>query len=164
MSAILKVSTYMTATAHALVGGVIAASVPNPALGITLAFASHPLLDLIPHWDFGWGWRKKSKPLLFIQASFDFILGLILTYLLFIQYPLFGISIDPGYLLACVIASVIWDVAEIPYWFLNWDFPPFSWIYKIQSKMQGKTKTMFMGIVTQVVTVSILVLILQRTH
>ena len=54
----------MTATAHVLIGGAIAASVPDPALGITLAALSHPILDMIPHWDFGFGWRKKSKVLL----------------------------------------------------------------------------------------------------
>ena len=55
----------MTATAHALIGGAIAAGIASQPLGIALALASHPLADLIPHWDFGWGWRKKSKPKLF---------------------------------------------------------------------------------------------------
>jgi membrane-bound metal-dependent hydrolase YbcI (DUF457 family) len=53
----------MTATAHALIGGAIAASIPNPALGLPLAAISHPLVDMIPHWDFGLGWRKKKKVL-----------------------------------------------------------------------------------------------------
>lgn len=148
----------MTATAHALVGGAIAAAIPNPAIGITLSAASHPVLDLIPHWDFGWGWRKKTKITLFLQASFDLILGFVLAYILF------GQGINFWYFLACVFVSEAWDMAEAPYWFLNWRFPPFSWIYNIQSKMQGKTKTMEMGILTQVLTISILVLILQNIH
>src|SRR5437868_2922896 len=136
----------MTATAHALVGGAIAASIPNPVIGITLSAASHPLLDLIPHWDFGWGWREKSKQKLFLQAAGDGIFGLILAYLLF------GMGVPLWYFLACVFVSVAWDIAEAPYWFFNWRKGPVAWIYKIQSNMQGKTKTMWLGILTQVVT------------
>ncbi len=113
---------------------------------------------MIPHWDFGWGWRGKTKLKLFIQASFDLTLGLILSFLIF------GQGINPWYFLACILASISWDIAEIPYWFLNWRFPPFSSIYNFQSSMQGKTKTIFMGIVTQVVTVSVFVFILQKVH
>lgn len=144
----------MTATAHALVGGAIAASIPHPALGITLSAISHPLLDLVPHWDFGWGWRKKTKLKLFTQASFDLALGLILAFLIF------GGSTNFWYLAACVFASEAWDIAEAPYWFLNWRFPPFSWIYNIQSKMQGKARLPW-GILTQVVTIFIIFLVLQ---
>ena len=52
---------WMTATAHALVGGAIAASAINPAIGLPLAALSHPILDMIPHWDLGIGWRGKNK-------------------------------------------------------------------------------------------------------
>ncbi len=146
----------MTATAHALVGGAIAASIQNPVLGITLSAASHPFLDMIPHWDFGWGWREKSKQVLFLQAAADTIFGLILSYLLF------GRNIPLWYFLTCVGVSIAWDIAEAPYWFLNWRRGPVVWIYKIQSNMQGKTKTMWGGILTQVVTVTIIILALGR--
>ena len=74
----------MTATAHALIGGAIAASTSeNPALGISLAAISHPLLDMIPHWDFGLGWRNKSKLRLFLQAFGDLLFGIIITFLIF---------------------------------------------------------------------------------
>ncbi len=61
----------MTATAHAIVGGALAAAFPNPVIGISLSLLSHPLLDMIPHWDEGWGWRKKIK--------FNFLLSARLT-------------------------------------------------------------------------------------
>lgn len=146
----------MTATAHALVGGAIAASVQNPILGITLSAISHPLLDLIPHWDFGWGWKKKSKITLFLQASFDLMLGITLAYFLF------GRGVELWYFLACLFVAEVWDMLEAPYWFLNWRFAPFSWIYNFQSKMQGKTKTIYGGIITQVATVIFLVIFLQQ--
>lgn len=143
----------MTATAHALAGGAIAASINNPVLGITLSALSHPLLDLIPHWDFGWGWKKKSKARLLTEAIFDLLLGLILAYLIFGQYT------SLWYLAACVFVSEVWDIAEAPYWFLGWKFPPFGWIYKIQSRMQGKAKLPW-GVVTQVAAIVLIVVVL----
>jgi len=49
----LDIFSSMTLTTHAVVGAAIAASMPNhPILGFTLAFASHFVLDVIPHWDY----------------------------------------------------------------------------------------------------------------
>lgn len=137
----------MTATAHALVGGAIAASIPNPLIGISLSVASHPLLDMIPHWDFGRGWRQKTKLLLLAEASIDLAVGFILAYFIFAPFIQ-----NIWYFLACVLAAEIFDLAQIPYWFLKWNFPPFSWIYKLQSKMQGKANLPW-GIVTQIASV-----------
>lgn len=145
----------MTATAHALAGGAIAASVSNPILGVALSAVSHPLLDTIPHWDFGWGWRKKSKILLFTQASFDLILGLALAYFIF------GQNVNTWYFLACVFVSEVWDVLEAPYWFFGWKFPPFGWIYKIQSRIQGKARLPW-GIVNQAVAVGLIFFVFNR--
>lgn len=146
----------MTATAHALVGGAVAASIHNPALGLTISFASHPFLDMVPHWDFGWGWRKKSKLLLFVEAAGDLILGFVLAYLIFGQFV--G---NFWYFFGCVFAAEVWDIAEAPYWFLNWRFAPFCWIYNIQHNMQGKTKTVLGGIFNQVITISGIIIFLQ---
>jgi hypothetical protein len=147
----------MTATAHALVGGAIAASIQNPILGLSLATVSHPLLDMIPHWDFGWGWRQKSKKQLFVEASSDLIFGSILAYLFFSPFVP-----NLWYLAACVFVSEVWDLAETPYWFLGWKFPPFSWIYTFQSRIQGRTKTMLGGIITQVISVLLIFAILTQ--
>jgi hypothetical protein len=52
----------MTLTAHAVVGAAIASSIPNhPILGFTLAFASHFILDAIPHWDYPLSSRKTDN-------------------------------------------------------------------------------------------------------
>lgn len=144
----------MTATAHALVGGAIAASVQNPALGIVLSASSHPILDFIPHWDEGWGWRSKSKARLFAEAGADLFFGL------FVSYYLFGQGISLWYFLACVLASLSWDLLEAPYLFLNWRFFPFTHIYKSQSIIQGKVKLPW-GILTQVATVGVVIFLLR---
>lgn len=144
----------MTATAHALVGGAIAYSVQNPALGIPLSLLSHPVLDMIPHWDFGWGWRKKTKLKLFCEASLDLTVGIVAS------YAVFGQFINIYYFLACVLGSILWDLLEIPYWFFNWRFFPFSTLHSIQHHIQGRAKLPW-GILTQVVTVGIFIIILQ---
>lgn len=147
----------MTATAHALIGGAIAASVPNPALGISLAAISHPIVDIIPHWDFGLGWRKKSKLLLFFQSCFDLILGLVLTFLIF------GKTTNPLYLLVCVFVSESWDILQAPYWLFDWKFFPFSTFYNFQHEINRKAKLPW-GILTQAATVTGLVLVLRTIH
>jgi len=144
----------MTATAHALIGGAIASTIPNPEIGLSLAFISHPLLDLIPHWDFANNWRTKNKVRLFIEASLDLGFGVILAYFLF------GQNVNLWYFLGCIFVSEVWDIIEAPYWFFNWRFPPISWIYNIQSRMQGKAKLPW-GIITQILIVILATLILQ---
>lgn len=146
----------MTATAHALIGGAIATSVPNPALGIALSAISHPIADMIPHWDFGLGWRKKSKILLFLQSFGDLILGIFLTFLIFK-------NVNPVYLLSCVFVSLSWDILQAPYWLLNWKFPPFSYFYNVQHGINAKAKLPW-GVITQAATVTGLVLALRYVH
>ncbi len=148
----------MTATAHALVGGAIAAAIPNhPALGITLAALSHPILDMIPHWDFGRGWRQKSKALLFFQAIADLIFGTVITFIFF------GKTTDNLYLLMAILASESWDIMQAPYWLFGWKFFPFSTFYNFQHLINKSIKAPW-GIITQAVTVTGLFLVLRTIH
>lgn len=147
----------MTATAHALVGGAIAASIANPAAGIAFSFASHPVLDMIPHWDLGVGWRKKNKVTLFAESALDLLLGIILAYFLF------GRSIEPVYFLGCIFASEIWDIMMMPYLLFGWKFPPFSTAYTWQHKIQSNIKLPW-GILTQAVAVYGVVWALRFVH
>lgn len=143
----------MTATAHALVGAAIAAASKNPYLGVLFASASHPILDMIPHWDSASGWREKSKLKFFIEATLDLSLGLVLAYLFY------GSKVEFFYLMLCILAAIGWDLMEIPYWFWKWHFPPFSWSHNLQSKLQGQAKLPW-GIVTQIIVVGSIMWIL----
>ena len=147
----------MPATAHSLIAGAIAASFSNPAIGIPLIAVSHPLVDMIPHWDLGTGWKKKSKLKLFIQASFDLILGIALVFLLF------GSKVDLLYLGLAVFISEVWDIMFMPYLLFGWNFPPFSTFYKVQHAIHGKAALPW-GILTQVASVGGLVLALRPLH
>lgn len=147
----------MTATAHALIGGAIAASIPDPALGITLSAISHPIADIIPHWDFGFGWKKKNKILLFLQSSADLIFGVVLAFLLF------GNTTNHLYLFLSIFISESWDLLQAPYWLFGWKFFPFSTFYNFGHETNGKAK-MPWGILTQVASVTGLVLVLRVIH
>lgn len=147
----------MTATAHALIGGAIAASVQNPTIGLPLAALSHPILDMIPHWDFGWGWKKKNKVTLFIQTSFDLLFGLSLTFLIF------GRTTDSLYLLSAIFLSLVWDLLFMPYLLFGWNFFPFKTFYDFGHDINGRAKLPW-GIVTQVITVGGVVFALRFVH
>ena len=63
----------MILTTHAVVGATIVVSIPNhPILGFVLAFASHFLLDSIPHWDYKIASHKKGEQ---GRMSDDFVIG-----------------------------------------------------------------------------------------
>lgn len=136
----------MTATAHALIAGAIISYIPNPSISLPLVAISHPLADMIPHWDFGSGWREKTKIKLFMQGSLDLIAGTILSYLIF------GQNLNPLYFLYAIFLSEVWDMMQVPYWLLNWNFPPFSYFYQIQHEI-GRSADLPWGIVTQVASV-----------
>ncbi len=146
----------MTATTHALIGGAIAASIPDPVIGIPLSALSHPLVDMIPHWDFGIGWKKKNTTLLFLESFGDLILGIALTFLLF------GKSTNPLYLLSSIFISESWDLFQMPYLLFKWKFP-FELFYKFGHKTNASAKLPW-GILTQVATVAGLILFLRIFH
>lgn len=148
----------VTATAHALVGGVVAAALPgNPSLALTLCALSHPILDMIPHWDFALGWKKKNKSLFFFQAGADLIFGIVVTFLFF------GKSVDPLFLLLCIFISESWDILQAPYWVFGWKFPPFSYFYEFGHNINGKAKLPW-GIITQIASVGGVALALRTIH
>lgn len=147
----------MTATAHALVGGAIAASSIHPALGLPLSAASHPILDMIPHWDLGIGWRGKNKVTLFVESTLDLIIGIALSFFIF------GRNVDPVYFLSCIFFSEIWDILMMPYLLFKWDFPPFSTAYKWQHKIQSNIKLPW-GILTQIASVGGVIFALRFIH
>lgn len=147
----------MTATAHALIGGAIARYVPDPTIGISLSAISHPITDLIPHWDFGLGWKNKSKALLFYQASADFAVGVTLTFLIF------GNNTNYLYLFISILISESWDLLQMPYLLLNWKFLPFSAFYNFGHDTNNKAG-MLWGIISQIATVASLILVLRMFH
>jgi len=68
----------MLSTPHLLVGAAIAKSIPNPAISIPVAFASHFVLDSVPHWD-----GSPKAPFgktFYLLVALDYLLGISLVW------------------------------------------------------------------------------------
>lgn len=157
----------MLAMTHALVGATIAQTVPTPITGVLLVFTSHFIIDCIPHWDVGTNWRKRAKATTGILAIADTITAIVLTFLLFRE------KIATGYLIAAIIASVIPDWMETPWYIFfakrNKQKPAKSagflekaafHIYKLENKFHTKT-TFPLGFITQLATLAFFLLLLR---
>ncbi len=57
----------MLLVAHTLAGAVVGLAIPNPAVSAPIAFATHILLDAIPHWNYP---VPKAKTLRSFWQSF----------------------------------------------------------------------------------------------
>ncbi len=149
----------MTATAHALIGGAIAAAIPQPEIALPLAVASHLILDMVPHWDVGLNWKKKNKVVLFAESMLDLTVGILAAFLIF------GRNVNPFYLLACIAFAESFDILMMPYLLFGWKFPPFSTSYNLQHKIQEHAKLAApWGIISQIFSVTGVALALRLVH
>lgn len=136
----------MTATAHAIIGTLIAAKFHNPALGIPLSILSHMAADAFPHWDTATNYRQKSKARLWIDSGIDVLVGFGLSYIL-IQTLFPDTNVSYAFLL--IILAQLLDWATIPYFFLGFHYPPFTWVYKLQKVFDARMDKPW-GIINQV--------------
>ena len=157
----------MTATAHALVAGAIASKIPDPLAAAALALASHFIMDSVPHWDFGTNWRNRPKSITGILAIAETVIGMSVAYLVF------GGKVELGLLLITVVASLIPDWLETPWYIFfanknkkeptkNAEFLEklcFN-IYKTENVFHTKASFPF-GVITQVATVAFFLLLLR---
>lgn len=141
----------MLETPHVFIGAAIAMKIPNPFIAIPLAFASHFILETIPHWNphlntetekFGQPTRRST-----VITAIDSTLALISgSFIAYQALPDVGQAI---LILACCFASVLPDVMEGPYFFLKLRT---LWIKKwiaFQKSIQSDTNA-FWGLLTQI--------------
>lgn len=144
----------MLETPHVFVGAAIASSIPNPFIAIPLAFASHFVLETVPHWNphlntetkkFGNPTKRST-----VIAATDAVTALASgTFIAFKALPNSGSTL---LILACCFAAVLPDLIEGPYFFLKMRS---GWAKKwiaFQKAFQNDT-TPFWGILTQLITV-----------
>lgn len=137
----------MLETPHVALGTAIAVAIPNPLISVPLAFASHFLLDMTPHWNphlntetkkFG---RLTNKTLLII--GFDLACALILTGFLYKQF-----GNNPNILLGA-FASILPDVVEGPYFLFGLKNKYLTIWMKFQKAIQADANV-FWGLLTQI--------------
>ncbi|NMC59143.1 MAG: hypothetical protein GYA51_07145 [Candidatus Methanofastidiosa archaeon] len=144
----------MLETPHVAVGAAIASKIPNPFIAIPLAFTSHFVMEMVPHWNphivhetktFG-HITKKSLEVIILDSTLALGLG---TFVAYQALPDVGHALTIFF--AC-FASVLPDLVESPYFFFNSRAKILKAWIKFQKTLQVDT-TPFWGLATQVVTV-----------
>jgi len=147
----------MTATAHAVVGTLIAARFSDPLVSVPLSFVSHYLTDIIPHWDSSTNRVKKSEKRHLIEAMIDGGVGLVISG--FVYFYIFGLT-DYFYLYLVVGFSLLPDILTVFTRFIIkkknvlWD-----WNNNLQKKLNRKMQLPW-GILTQVIAVGVIYIFL----
>ncbi|MEK7061040.1 MAG: hypothetical protein AAB954_00060 [Patescibacteria group bacterium] len=145
----------MLETPHALLGAAIAVKLGNPALSIPLAFASHFILERVPHWNphlnaetdkYGKP-TKNSTIIVVIDSSLALILGSAIAF----SQPNTLMIIN---VLLSSFAAVLPDLIEAPYFFLRVRNNKYikRWI-KFQKSIQIDAPP-FLGLLTQFLTIA----------
>ncbi len=123
---------------HAAAGGLIAYKIGSPVLSLPLAFASHFLLDLLPHWNPSLTKEKKYKgkisPKTKIIIFFDCLIGLVLG-LKIASMALPDLNKAFLVILGCFL-GILPDLAEAPFYFLNKKTPFLKFLVNFQCEHQ----------------------------
>jgi hypothetical protein len=136
---------------HAIVGATIATKVSNPFLSLPLAFLSHFLLDILPHWNphiftemqASGKISKKSVVIIFLDALMALLFGLFLAFRFWPKIDRVTIILLGSFL------AVAPDLIEAPYFFLRAKNEFLLKLIKFQNKVQWKTRPL-VGIISQI--------------
>lgn len=154
----------MLETPHVVVGAAIAAKVANPFLAIPLSFASHFVLDTVPHWNPHISQEKKkfghiTKKSIFVISA-DVILALILGTVISFAIS-YAQDLNQGIIfnwrqftisMLCCFFAVLPDLIEAPLFFTKYKSRFLeSWLL-FQKSIQNDVP-LFWGVVTQTLTI-----------
>jgi len=139
----------MLVVTHALVGGFVASKISNPVISSPLIFASHFLLDRIPHWDLGTGFRKRKKIINFLLGWADLIGGIGICWLILQKNSPFKPLLWTG-----VFFSLLPDFLEFPPLFLNWKFFPLDKLEIIHSHLLHRRTKFPQGLIPQFIIIA----------
>jgi hypothetical protein len=125
----------MTATNHALTGTLIASLISNPGLAIIMAFASHFLLDALPHFGFKDNTDRYKGQLFKGVLIVDMVFFIIFLSLLLIL----ELKISLVILLLCIFAAISPDITNIP-----------RFLRELKTKKEIKTNNFFIKFHTRI--------------
>jgi hypothetical protein len=139
---------------HSFVGCSIAVLVSDPIISAPLILTSHWLLDLIPHWDFGTDWKKRSVKQTGFLAIADTCIGLLISMILFHQLlPIHSI------VLAVALSNLpdwiqsVWFICFAKNTTQSFLRNVFYKIYRVQETYLHTTDTFPHGVYTQLFTI-----------
>ncbi len=110
-----------------LVGAVIGVQSPNVWTAFCFGLISHYLLDFLPHWDYLNSLKVNNKLKMFAKISLDFIIGIIIVFILIWDYP------QKLIIMSALIGSLLPDVLEFFYanFKMKWFKPFHDFHYKV---------------------------------
>lgn len=144
----------MLETPHALVGAAIATKIPNPLVSLPLAFVSHFVLDMVPHWNphLNTELKKYGKV---TARSRNIILADVVAALGFGTLMATQFATTPEHMVVILFgafAGVLPDVVEAPYFFFKVKNKALEkWLY-FQKAIQVDTDVL-PGMATQIATI-----------
>ncbi len=101
----------MTATNHVVTGALIATSITNPAIALPLALLSHPLLDMVPHFNMLYD-PKVLKPSFIVILLIDMSIAASILLTILLSRPEHYLIILAGGILAASL-----DLLALPEFF-----------------------------------------------
>ena len=137
----------MVLTPHSVVGAVIANLMPeNPEFGFALAWASHYVLDTIPHYDYNIDnfynkdentvnsiFQNTKARLNFLTIGLDFFVGLVICFLLFVRHRQSLILTAVG-----ILGGILPDILQFIY--LKFKNQPWIFFQKIHDFFHNPDK------------------------
>lgn len=144
----------MLETPHVIVGAAIATKIPDPLIAIPLAFASHFVLEMVPHWNPHLNSETKkyghisgrSTLFVVIDSTLALVAGSIIAYQ---ALPDTGHALT--ILFAC-LASILPDLVEAPYFFLKMKGKIIEKWINFQKSIQSDV-SVIPGLATQYITI-----------
>jgi hypothetical protein len=143
----------MTATNHFLTGALIGGLVKNPLIALPLAFASHFVLDMLPHYGTKKEGRLNSRYMLVI----DVVLSVAALTAIIVLEPRQAIL-----MVACAVVAFSPDLLWLPYLIaeLKGQFRPRSGLAYFLQKIQWKERPW--GMAVEGVWTSVMVMLLVK--
>jgi len=128
------------AAPHMAAGAAIGKAARRPWLALPVAFASHFLLDAMPHLDahglFGVGTGDPTRPEV-AMAALDALLGIALVLWAVRGQPLRRLMLWGAFM--GILADVVYDIPPWHHWFKAW--PATAWLGAFHSAIQGDVPT-----------------------
>ena len=146
----------MLETPHVAVGAALAIKLGNPYLAIPLSFASHFVLDKIPHWNphtytetvKNGGPSKSTIIITAVDISISIALGIGIAYSVL---PNTSLALT---IIASCLASVLPDVSKYPFFVLkNTRRGLYKKWVEAERKFQVQTNSLFWGLITQILII-----------
>jgi hypothetical protein len=143
----------MLETPHVAVGAAIAVSIPNPLICIPLAFASHFVLEMVPHWNPHLNTEIKAHGKLSKQTLNIITIDVAASLLIgsAISYSVLPDTIHAATILAACFASALPDVVEAPYFLFGVKSKFLKAWLTFKKSIQNDTGVGF-GLATQAIT------------